>query len=62
MQTASLTFFGATNLAQFWRPLSESLRVGACTVAVDLGVSRVELSGGPGLPWRPAGRDELWDA
>lgn len=53
------TFLGSTNLSEFGRPLSESLRVGPpAAAAVHLGVSRAVLPRRTGLPGRPAGRDE----
>lgn len=57
----TLTFLGATNLAQFRGPLAESLWVGTAVVAVHLGVSRVVLAGRSGLSRGTARGDKFWD-
>lgn len=55
------TFLGAADLSQFGRSLPEPLGVGPAAVPADLGVSRVVLARGAGLPGLPAGRDQLRD-
>lgn len=54
-------FLGASDLAQFGRPLAQPLWVGTPRVAVELWVPGVELPRGAGLPWGAAGGDELRD-